>query len=282
MSSEAGKQVQSEVESEVEAINSIYGDGTIQQISSCVRMDFYLLSFPQFPVTLRLRVPPQYPDVPIEIIQVESTGSATQKGYGNRVLAAARDVLRRVFMPGQACLYDLIQELEANLGEQSFKGEAEPSPHPPQNTKNTPRVPEETARVEDFADPKWALSEPVSEKKSVFLGRACRVTSTEEVDAAIAHLLSTDKRAVKATHNISAYRIRQHSAGNEIIYQDCNNDGEDAAGARLLKLLQMIDAWNVLVVVSRWYGGIKLGPARFGIINSVAREAVISCAQKQR
>lgn len=37
----------------------------------------------------------------------------------------------------------------------------------------------------------------------------------------------------------------------------------------------MMDAWNVVVVVSRWFGGTHLGPDRFKHINSAAREAVI-------
>lgn len=53
--------------------------------------------------------------------------------------------------------------------------------------------------------------------------------------------------------------------------QDCDDDGESAAGARLLHLLQMTDACNVLVVVSRWFGGVMLGPARFTLINNAAR-----------
>ncbi|KAI4261877.1 MAG: hypothetical protein L6R35_007397, partial [Caloplaca aegaea] len=83
-------------------------------------------------------------------------------------------------------------------------------------------------------------------------------------------------RANKATHNISAYRIRTSADGNTVVYQDCDDDGETAAGARLLKLLQIMDVGNVLVVVSRWYGGVKLGRARFGIINAVAREALVA------
>jgi len=47
--------------------------------------------------------------------------------------------------------------------------------------------------------------------------------------------------------------------------QDYDDDGEAAAGGRLLHLLQMTDARNVCVVVSRWYGGILLGPSRFAI-----------------
>ena len=33
-----------------------------------------------------------------------------------------------------------------------------------------------------------------------------------------------------------------------------------------------MDAENVLVVVSRWYGGIQLGPDRFKHINNCARQ----------
>ena len=59
--------------------------------------------------------------------------------------------------------------------------------------------------------------------------------------------------------------------------QDCDDDGEDAAGKRLLHLLQIVDAQNVLVVVSRWYGGVLLGPARFTHINNAARVLMQEC-----
>ncbi|KAF3920168.1 hypothetical protein AA313_de0204295 [Arthrobotrys entomopaga] len=87
-----------------------------------------------------------------------------------------------------------------------------------------------------------------------------------------AKLISTDRKVSKATHNITAYRIR---TAEGLIYQDNDDDGETAAGSRLGHLLELIDVWNVVVVVSRWYGGIKLGPDRFRIINQVAREALV-------
>lgn len=37
-------------------------------------------------------------------------------------------------------------------------------------------------------------------------------------------------------------------------------------------VLQIVDARNVLVVVTRWYGGIHLGPDRFKHINNCTRE----------
>jgi len=93
----------------------------------------------------------------------------------------------------------------------------------------------------------------------------------------ISHLLSTNKKVAGASHNITAWRIQSPNAqtGNATTIQDCDDDGESAAGGRLLHLMQLMDVWNVIVVVTRWYGGVKLGPDRFRVINSVAREALV-------
>lgn len=39
---------------------------------------------------------------------------------------------------------------------------------------------------------------------------------------------------------------------------------------------QILDVRNVLVVVSRWYGGILLGPDRFKHINNCARNILVA------
>lgn len=114
-------------------------------------------------------------------------------------------------------------------------------------------------------------SEPLIEKKSIFIAHVARVTSMEHVKSAERHLLS-DPKFAKATHNISAYRIMEE---NGVIRQDSNDDGEDAAGNRLLHLLQLADCSNVYVVVSRYYGGVQLGPLRFKCINNCARLLLI-------
>lgn len=36
-----------------------------------------------------------------------------------------------------------------------------------------------------------------------------------------------------------------------------------------------MDVWNVIVVVSRWFGGTHLGPDRFKHINSAARDGIV-------
>jgi putative IMPACT (imprinted ancient) family translation regulator len=47
--------------------------------------------------------------------------------------------------------------------------------------------------------------------------------------------------------------------------------GETGAGPKLLRVLVLMRAANVCCVVSRWYGGVKLGPDRFRHICNAAR-----------
>lgn len=71
-----------------------------------------------------------------------------------------------------------------------------------------------------------------------------------------------------------AYRIVRDAAGGAVSLADNDDDGEDAAGSRLAHLLDLMGADNLLVVVSRWFGGVLMGPSRFKAICEVAREAV--------
>lgn len=66
-----------------------------------------------------------------------------------------------------------------------------------------------------------------------------------------------------------AYRI--FCKDRNCFLQDCDDDGEAAAGSRLLHLLQILNVRDVVVVVTRWYGGILLGPDRFKHYNNCAR-----------
>lgn len=61
------------------------------------------------------------------------------------------------------------------------------------------------------------------------------VTSAAEVDAMMLALLRSSKVA-RATHNMLAYRVADPSSG--ALVQDFDDDGETAAGSRMLHLLQ--------------------------------------------
>ncbi|KAH6594541.1 hypothetical protein BASA50_006491 [Batrachochytrium salamandrivorans] len=109
---------------------------------------------------------------------------------------------------------------------------------------------------------------PLVDRKSEFIAHVAQISSIDQVHLVKQALLS-NKRIARATHNIIAYRIVEPVTNR--VKQDSDDDGEDAAGARLLHLLNLTEARNVCVVVTRWYGGIQLGPARFKHINNVAR-----------
>ena len=120
--------------------------------------------------------------------------------------------------------------------------------------------------------------EPVVEKKSVFQAHVCvGVKDVSEV-AIVMDILNESRRVRAATHNILAYRVSRNDA-SKTFYQDHDDDGETAAGGRLLRLLVLADARDVVVVVSRWYGGIHLGPARFHVINACAKDALVALGE---
>ena len=118
--------------------------------------------------------------------------------------------------------------------------------------------------------------EPVIDRRSTFQAHCAKVTSAEQVKNALAYLLKSPQVS-KATYNINAYRIQgshQHtiiSAADPGIGND-NYDDKKSAAQQLLRLMESWDVRNVLVVVSHWYGGIKLGADRLKHINSAARD----------
>ena len=62
-----------------------------------------------------------------------------------------------------------------------------------------------------------------------------------------------------------------------VIYHDYDDDGETAAGGRLAEMMRLMGVQNVAVIVSRWFGGILLGPDRFKYICNAARNLLEQC-----
>ena len=253
---------------EIEAIQSIYGNDILRKADGA---SVYILKIPKKEASLRVVFPPTYPESIPQLLGIERTGPQAKKGYGSHVLDTARAILLSVFIPGSVCLFDLLQELDTALAKEPYGQQPVPS-----DVVESGSLMSSTAPSVIEEEPHWILSSPVTEKKSTFVARACTVISPGQARACIAHLLVSNKKVAKASHNITAFRIRAPSTDEskqELIYHD--DDGENAAGGKLLHLLQVMNVWGVLVVVSRWYGGVKLGPDRFSIINNVAREAVV-------
>ena len=120
--------------------------------------------------------------------------------------------------------------------------------------------------------PEIISGETIVDRKSIFQGHLAYVETEEEVKKVL-QTLKENRKIARATHNIMAYRIA--GSRKDTFLQDYDDDGENEAGGRLLHLLQILNAKNVVVIVSRWYGGILLGPDRFKHINNCARELIV-------
>ncbi|MEZ7624600.1 YigZ family protein [Streptococcus sp. 27098_8_22] len=105
-------------------------------------------------------------------------------------------------------------------------------------------------------------------KKSRFICHAKRVYSEEE---ARDFITAIKKEHYKATHNCSAFIVGERS---EI--KRTSDDGEPSgtAGVPMLGVLENHNLTNVCVVVTRYFGGIKLGAG--GLIRAYAGSVALA------
>ena len=261
---------------ECEALNSIYGDETVVVSSTDSGGDVAILKLPNLPFSFRIAISASYPDKPPLLQGTQSTGTEG-RGEAETVVSILHEVLNRVYQAGQVCLFDLVEEAGPLLSKHAY-GSPQDSTEGPEDSsmpanagiKADSLTPEPASTI---PPPAWTASEPLTFNKSTFVARVCQVSSMADVSDAISHLLASNKKVATATHNIKGWRFKADNAAG--ISQDYDDDGETAAGGRMLHLMQLMDVSNVLVVVTRWFGGVKLGPDRFRIINNVARDALI-------
>ncbi len=90
-------------------------------------------------------------------------------------------------------------------------------------------------------------------KSSRFIGRTFRAASPEEAMAVIKRVKADHQ---DATHNCWAYRVGR--TGEQARY---NDDGEPqgTAGPPILQVLERRNLTHTIIVVTRYFGGIKLG-----------------------
>jgi putative IMPACT (imprinted ancient) family translation regulator len=89
------------------------------------------------------------------------------------------------------------------------------------------------------------------------------VTCRAEADAFLKQLKKARKFA-KATHNTWAVQL---SDGTPLK----GDDGESGAGMVILRMLEREGLQDHLIVVTRWYGGVKLGGDRFRRVQDCVR-----------
>jgi uncharacterized YigZ family protein len=117
-----------------------------------------------------------------------------------------------------------------------------------------------------------AAEAEVRDQGSVFSGHVLPIASAEDAKAALA---AVRLRFADATHHCWAWRL-----GAEPARERKSDDGEPAgtAGAPILRAIESARLSDTLVVVVRWFGGVKLGKGGLARAYGAAAAAAIAAA----
>lgn len=110
-------------------------------------------------------------------------------------------------------------------------------------------------QTQEFKTIKENVSGQIVEKKSKFIANAFYVETVEEAENIIKH---TKRKYYDARHNCYAYIVFDEK---QRLIERCSDDGEPSgtAGNPILTVLKGDTLCNILVIVTRYFGGILLG-----------------------
>ncbi|XP_025978592.1 protein IMPACT isoform X2 [Dromaius novaehollandiae] len=276
---------------EIEALSSIYGEDWCvvdeDEKIYCIKISD-CLEQPKWTLCLQVVLPPRYPAAEPPIYQLNASWL---RGQDYMELANS---LEEIYIQnlGESILYLWVEKIREVLIEKAQSSD----PEEPDNKKISEEVDEDneddslldyqpvqedsvkmlnfttSESQEDEELPSIRHGNPITDRRSTFQAHLAPVVTPQQVKRVLEKLYE-NKKIASATHNIYAFRI--YCEDKHTFLQDCEDDGETAAGGRLLHLMQILNVHNVLVVVSRWYGGILLGPDRFKHVNNCARTILV-------
>lgn len=120
--------------------------------------------------------------------------------------------------------------------------------------------------MDEYLVPSGYGEDEFVEKKSRFIGRVWYVESEEE---ALARIQEMKKQHYDASHNCWAYIIRDGA-------MRFSDDGEPGgtAGNPMMQVLQREELYNIVCVVTRYFGGVLLGAG--GLVRAYTKGAKIA------
>uniref|UniRef100_A0A8C9JPD8 Protein IMPACT n=3 Tax=Panthera TaxID=9688 RepID=A0A8C9JPD8_PANTA len=274
---------------EIEAMAAIYGEEWCV-IDDCAKIFCIRISDdiddPKWTLCLQVMLPNEYPGTAPPIYQLNAPWLKGQER------ADLSNSLEEIYIQniGESILYLWVEKIRDVLIQKSQM--TEPGPDIKKKTEEEDVEceddlilacqPENPVKALDFeiSENQTEIEElppidhgiPITDRRSTFQAHLAPVVCPKQVKMVLAKLYE-NKKIASATHNIYAYRI--YCEDKQTFLQDCEDDGETAAGGRLLHLMEILNVRNVMVVVSRWYGGILLGPDRFKHINNCARNILV-------
>lgn len=107
------------------------------------------------------------------------------------------------------------------------------------------------------------------ERKSKFIGYVKPVGTKEEAERFIASIREKHK---DATHNCTAYKVIDN--GQEYFKTDDDGEPSGTAGKPMGDIITYMEVENLVVVATRYFGGIKLGAG--GLVRAYAKTAKLA------
>lgn len=230
-----------ELTDEISAIDAIYPNSV-----TSIGPQIYTFKIPNHEsVSIQLNFPLTYPEEIPQLLQiiVEKTTQSSSFTDTSYLEKHVDEILQRVFVPEQVVLFELLTELQEFFDQyveehqQVMVEETEVMPVNEKQPKQVTPIELHIDVLQELKDPTidWIQSDPIVDRGSTFIAYVRQVNCLQEAQEYLDNLL-TDKKIAKATHNISSWRIKME---NGVTFQDCDDDGETAAGGRLLHLLQV-------------------------------------------
>lgn len=108
--------------------------------------------------------------------------------------------------------------------------------------------------IERFKTVKGVIESKINIERSIFIATLSYVEDERKAKEFISEI---SKRYKDATHNCPAYRVIEN--GNILEFSSDAGEPSGTAGLPMLNTLRKNDLLNVAVVVTRYFGGVKLG-----------------------
>lgn len=134
---------------------------------------------------------------------------------------------------------------------------------------------ERATTQESSAEPKtWTVSQKLSSKASTFVAHAANLSSPSLRASLMKGLMADKPELETATHN--AWAVRSSYGNSPLVQEASFDDGESGCGKFMLQIMREAGVTNAVVVLTRWYGGIMLGPDRWRLMRECINDALSS------
>ena len=129
--------------------------------------------------------------------------------------------------------------------------------------------------MQEFLTIKHNIEAELVEKKSKFIANLFYIENQKQAEDIIKQ---TKKKYYDARHNCVAYRV----VDGDSIIEKSSDDGEPSgtAGAPMLNILQKNNLCNILVIVTRYFGGILLGTG--GLVRAYSGATMLAIDKSEK